>query len=329
MQKRNWFRYYSLCTLFSSFGISFLGISTSAGISKSVSAAVHPDKIHVQLVPFHIDGKLNYEQFLNKIKNEVTKAKAAKADLVVFPELFMADMVEAAELKSPLKTQMREFAKLHTPQLMLDLKSLAKENRIYLLGGSFPRQVNNDIHNTSIFISPNGETHLQDKIYLTPDEKDWGWAGGKKIEVFDTEIGKIAILICYDVEFPQISDRLASLAPEIIIVPSMTDTEAGFRRVRWTSQARAVEHRAYVLHVGTTGAPDPSWPHYAQASALSPSEKGFSGLIAEGGVNSSEPLLVELNLAKLREARKSGGIHPAKDQTDRKKSIQVKGPIAL
>jgi predicted amidohydrolase len=283
---------------------------------------LHPS-VKVALAPFKIEGKKSYADFLKKVSDQVIDAKAKNADLIVFPELFIADLLEAEEKISPLIEQMKLLAKNTSPKLITDLTALAKKHSIYIVGGSFPRIIKERIVNTSVFITSSGDTHFQDKVFITPDEKIWKWSGGDRIHVIDTPIGRIAVLICYDVEFPLISNQLAKHSPEIIIVPSMTDSEAGFRRVRWTAQARAIEHRAYVLHVGTTGNPDPSWPHYAQASALSPSEKGFPGLLKEGKINSSEILFVSLDLNQLREARSKVGIHPAKDQSTRSIHLNV------
>jgi predicted amidohydrolase len=302
---------------------SFASKITEKNTEKNTEKKAEQKSVRISLVPFEIIGNEKYETFVDKISKTLLKAKADKAGLVVYPELFIADLLEASEKTTPLKKQLHDLAKDITPKLIIDLQKLAKANSINIIGGSFPRLVNGKIFNTSAFVSAAGEIKYQDKVYLTPDEKDWGWVGGSEVSVFDTNIGRIAILICYDVEMPQISDRLAPLSPEIIIVPSMTDTEAGFRRVRWTAQARAIEHRAYVLHVGTTGKPDPSWPHYAQASFLSPSEKAFPGLLSEGGVNSSNPLSLDLDLEKLRAARATRGIHPAKDQSDRQIKLHV------
>jgi predicted amidohydrolase len=277
----------------------------------------------VALVPFQIQGNQSYENFWLKIIANVDRAIANKANLIVFPELLTADLVDAAEAKESLTVQFRRVAEKFTPKYMTDIQKLALDRKVNIVAGSSPRIVGKNIYNTAIFATAEGRLETQDKVFLTPDEKDWGWASGDKLKVIDTSLGRLAILICYDAEFPQLSHDLAPLNPEIMIVPSMTDTIEGFRRVRWTAQARAIEHRAYVVHVGTTGNPDPSWPHWAQASALSPSEKGFPGLLAEGKANESEILMVDLDMKKLREARAKRGIHPSKDQNERKLRLKT------
>ena len=52
---------------------------------------------------------------------------------------------------------------------------------------------------------PNGKVETQPKLHLTPTEiKEWGMAPGESIQVFETKKGTIAILTCYDIEFPEV-----------------------------------------------------------------------------------------------------------------------------
>jgi predicted amidohydrolase len=59
---------------------------------------------------------------------------------------------------------------------------------------------------------------------------------GDKLQVFDTDCGKIGILICYDVEFPELSRLLADDGMDILFVPFLTDTQNGYSRVRYCAQ---------------------------------------------------------------------------------------------
>lgn len=290
---------------------------------KKASASSVKD-LKIALVPFRMDGLTTRFEFLAKIEAAVRQAAQNKAGLVVFPELYISDMVEAAEKTEPFLTQMKKVAVEHTPKVMESLKSLAKKHKIAILGGTLPRQEGDKIFNTAVLVLADGRVHLQNKIFLTPDEKDWAFSPGEELNVIEAPWGRTVILTCYDVEFAQISQKLSSLAPELILVPSMTDNIEGFRRVRWSAQARAVEHRAYVAHVGTIGEADPSWPNYGQASVLTPSEKNFPGVLAEGAVNSSEILYANLDFKKLREARHKVGIYPACEEKARVQDISVK-----
>ncbi|MEQ9565117.1 MAG: nitrilase-related carbon-nitrogen hydrolase, partial [Pseudomonadales bacterium] len=93
-----------------------------------------------------------------------------------------------------------------------------------------------------------------EKIHVSPDEsKIWGMEGGSKIQTYDTDCGKIGVLICYDVEFPELSRLLAQEDMDILFVPFLTDTQNGYSRVRHCAQARAIENECYVAIAGSVG----------------------------------------------------------------------------
>lgn len=118
--------------------------------------------------------------------------------------------------------------------------------------------------------------------------------------------------ICYDVEFPNLSTRLAKSEFDILLVPSMTESLEGVKRVLWTAQARAVEHTSYVVISPTQGQTTKSWKHFGRATFLSPQLPGFSGVLAEGDQAKAEVLVHELDLGKLRKAKAESSWRPSK-----------------
>lgn len=141
---------------------------------------------------------------------------------------------------------------------------------------------------------------------------------GTGLNVFDTELGKIAVAICYDVEFPEIARAAAREGCYILVAPSCTDDRQGFLRVRYCAQARAIENQMYVIHSCTVGSL-PMVPavslNYGQASILTPSDFPFArdGILAEGHPNQEMMIVGELNLNTIREARESGTVLPLRD----------------
>lgn len=275
------------------------------------------DEVQVALVPFKILGETPYEDFWEKFESKVMEAKSKGAEFIVFPELMGADLVEVTGEKRPLKEQMEEQAREVTPRFEADLKRLAKKEEISIVGGSFPRLEGGKIYNSAPIVLSTGEFIWQDKVFLTPDELKWGWSPGNEVKVIEAPWGRTLVLICYDAEFASISAALSRKYPELILVPSMTETEHGFRRVRWTSQARAIEHRAYVAIVGTVGVPDPYWPNYGRTVFLTPSEPGFPGVLSEGSLNSEDIHVESLDMKALRERRLQAGIYPACEEKGR------------
>lgn len=99
-----------------------------------------------------------------------------------------------------------------------------------------------------------GNIERYEKILVSPDEsRVWGMQRGKNFKVFDTDCGKIGVLICYDVEFPELYRILADEGMDILFVPFLTDTQNGFSRVKLCAQARAVENECYVAIAGSEG----------------------------------------------------------------------------
>jgi predicted amidohydrolase len=99
-----------------------------------------------------------------------------------------------------------------------------------------------------------GTTERYEKLHVTPDEAAlWGMRGGSSLQTFETDCGKIGVLICYDAEFPELARLLAGEGMEVLFVPFLTDTEYGFSRVRYCAQARAIENECYVAIAGSVG----------------------------------------------------------------------------
>ena len=95
---------------------------------------------------------------------------------------------------------------------------------------------------------------MYEKLHVTPDEiKSWGLNGGKLLNTFDTDCAKIGVLICYDVEFPELSRLMADQGMQILFVPFLTDTQNAYSRVRVCAQARAIENECFVVIAGSVG----------------------------------------------------------------------------
>ena len=154
--------------------------------------------------------------------------------------------------------------------------------------------------------------------------------GGSELRVMDTDCGKIGVLICYDVEFPEISRILADEGMKILFVPFMTDTQNGYSRVRLCAQARAIENECYVAIAGSVG----NLPkvnnmdiQYAQSGVFTPSDFAFpvNGIKAEATPNSESTLLVDVDLDLLKELHNFGSVRNLKDRRKDLYSLRLKG----
>ena len=189
-----------------------------------------------------------------------------------------------------------------------------------IIAGSMPLYDGHDLYNVSYLCRRDGTYEVQYKLHITPDERsEWGVQGGSKLLVFDTDVCKIGILICYDVEFPELSRHLADQDLKILFVPFMTDTQNGYHRVRRCAQARAIENECYVAIAGSVG----NLPkvknmdlQYAQSAVFSPSDFAFptNAVVAEATPNTETTIIADVDLSLLKELRSKGSVRNLKDR---------------
>ena len=143
--------------------------------------------------------------------------------------------------------------------------------------------------------------------------------GGDKVQVFETDSGKVGVLVCYDVEFPELSRILADQGMQILFVPFLTDTQNAYNRVRFCAQARAVENECYVAIAGNVG----NLPkvhnmdlQFAQSAVFTPSDFAFpiNGIKAEASPNTETVIVSDVDLSLLTELREYGSVTNLKDR---------------
>ncbi len=278
------------------------------------------DRIRVASLQYFIRPVSTFEEFFDQVKGLVQTAADYKCHLVIFPEYFTVQLLTLGDVKRPIKDQVVSLA-TQAPRFVEAMKELAVNNKIYIVAGTIPvqDQTSGEIVNRCHFISPTGSVGYQDKLHMTRFEKEeWIVQSGKRFKVFDTDFGKVAIAICYDVEFPELARTAARAGAAVLIVPSCTDDRQGYLRVRYCAQARAVENQMYVIHSSTVGSL-PMVPavslNYGQASILTPSDFAFSrdGVLAEGIPNQETMVIGELNLKLIDDSRSRGTVLPLLD----------------
>ena len=174
--------------------------------------------------------------------------------------------------------------------------------------------------NAAHLFPPDGHVSEQPKLHITPTERtEWGIEGGDAVHVFDTSKARIALLTCYDIEFPEIVRMAVSRGADVIFCPSCTDDLHGFYRVRYCCHARCVENQVYVVTSGTVGAlqtVDFMRANTGQAAILAPNDICFPprGVIAEGELNHDMVVVGDLDLDLLREVREGGAVTTWRDR---------------
>ncbi len=262
----------------------------------------------------HID---NWEGFEKQVNFVLNAAADYQPDFVLLPELFTTQILSFMD-NDDVRVAVRGLSAF-TERYVALLREHARQHGYFLIGGTHPNLRDGKLLNTAYLFTPNGEIHMQDKIHRTRWEKEkWNTDHGDVLKVFHTPKAKIAILICYDIEFPELARRVAEEGAEIVFVPSCTDDRQGFLRVRYCCHARAIENQVYVAMTSTVG----NLPvaglrlHYGQASIITPSDFPFArdGIAAEGVINEEQIIVADVDLSLLDENRLKGTTIPLLDK---------------
>jgi predicted amidohydrolase len=279
-----------------------------------------PRRLRVATAQYFVRPVESFEQFAEQVAAVVQTAAGYGARLLVLPEYFTIQLVSLGDPKRPMEEHVRELTE-HVPRFVDLMANLASQNSLYIVGGTIPTfdEATERVHNDCHFFAPSGEHGVQGKLHITRFEReDWRVSERSELKVFDTALGRIAIAICYDVEFPEVVRALAQKDIEILCVPSCTDDRHGFLRVRYCAHARAIENQMYVIHAPTVGSlpsvPDLSL-NYGQASVLTPCDFPFGrdGILAEGVVNQEQLVIAELDTSLVDESRSFGTVIPLED----------------
>lgn len=268
--------------------------------------------IRMGVVQWQMRALASVEDLNNHIEFFVDTVSGYKADFILFPEFFNAPLM--AEFKKTTAADAVRALADYTAEIKDNLIRLALSYNINIIAGSMPLYDDKKLYNVSYLCRRDGTWDVQYKLHVTPDEQIyWGLQGGSKLRVFDTDAGKIGILICYDVEFPELSRLLADQGVNILFVPFWTDTKHSFLRVMRCAQARAIENECYVAISGSIG----NLPgvenmdiQYAQSAVFSPSDFSFppDAIIAEATPNTETTLVVDLDIDLLKKVRTQGTV---------------------
>lgn len=281
---------------------------------KSQKKIVWGKKSNVRLgvVQWQMRRFVDFDDVVQQVEFFVDAISGYGADLMLFPELFNVPLLALYDQADP-PGAMRSLAE-HTERLRNEMLKLAVNYNINIVSGSLPEYADGRLYNVSYLCRRDGSTESQYKLHITPDESQyWGLVGGEGLTVFETDVGKIGILICYDVEYPELARILADRGMQILLVPYWTDTKSGYLRVRHCAQARAIENECYVAITGSVG----NLPkvenmdiQYSQSAIFTPSDFAFphDALAAEATPNTEMTLIADLDLDLLKELRKQGSV---------------------
>jgi len=276
--------------------------------------------LKVAAAQYPIDFLERWSDFRDKVSAWVAEAAGAGADVLVFPEYFSIEITSifGQEVYSSLPLQLAQLQRTLADFLAL-FRELAQAHRVHICAGTYPVREGDDYYNRSYFFWPSGHCEFQEKLQMTRFENEhWHVSAGSGLKVFATVFGKVAINVCYDSEFPLLARRQVEEGAEIVLVPSCTDTLAGFHRVKIGCQARALENQCYVVQAPTVG--DCAWSEAVDtnvglAAVYTPVDRGFppTGVLAAGELNAAQWVYADLDLDAIARVRAEGQVFNHRD----------------
>ncbi|MEQ8908934.1 MAG: bifunctional GNAT family N-acetyltransferase/carbon-nitrogen hydrolase family protein [Vicingaceae bacterium] len=281
-------------------------------------AASNKKVVRLGLIQWQMRPYKDMESLLQQIEYFVDSLAGYRSDFALFPEFFNAPLM-ARDNHLGEAEAIRNLAQ-HTDEIVSKLSDHSISYNINIVAGSMPEIIDDKLYNVGYLCKRDGTVERYEKLHVTPDEaKVWGMQGGNQLKVFDTDCGRVGVLICYDTEFPELSRLLADQGMDILFVPFLTDTQNGFSRIRNCAQARAIENECYVAIAGSVG----NLPNvhnmdiqYAQSMVFTPCDFAFptDGVKAEATPNTEMILIADVDIDLLRELHQFGSVRNLKDR---------------
>ncbi len=259
-----------------------------------------------------VDGLFEHLDFFLQV------VSGYNSDFAVFPEFFNAPLMALYANQNEAEA-IRSLAQ-HTPAIRDFMVEAAVKHNVNIISGSMPVVEGGLLYNRGYLCRRDGTWERYEKAHITPNEKQaWGIHGGDQVRVFDTDCGKVGVVVCYDCEFPELVRLLALQGMQILFVPFMTDTQNAFSRVRQCAMARAIENECYVAIAGSVG----NLPRvkntdiqYAQSAVFTPCDFAFpaNGIKAEATANTEMVLVADVDMSLLKDLHHRGSVQNLKDR---------------
>lgn len=277
-------------------------------------------KVRIATVQFQARTVASFADFTARVEYFVKLASDYDADFIAFPEFFTLALLSCQPPSLDVEVDIDRLTKL-TPDLSALFQRLAKDYAINLIAGTHISRDHNGVPRNSCHVAlRDGSLRLRQKIHATPNEASfWGIEGGDSADVIQTDCGPIGVLICYDSEFPELARHLVDQGARLLFVPFCTDSQPGYLRVRYCSQARAVENQCHVILSGNCGnlrGVANMDMQYGVSAILTPCDFPFprDGIAGEATPNAEGMTIADINLADLDWVREKGSVRNLADR---------------
>lgn len=275
-------------------------------------------QVRICVVQYKLRPVKSFDEFAEQCEFYVDVASDHRCDFVVFPELVTLQLLPLIKANRPglAARQLDEF----TPRYLEMFSRMAVRYDVNIVGGSQFTVEGDTLYNVAYLFRRDGTLGKQYNLHIEPnDQRWWGAAPGNRVEAFDTDCGRVAIQLSYDVQFPEITRVAAHKGARLLFVPFSAEERNGYLRVRSCAQARAIENHLYVVIAGTVGNlpfVDNADIHYAQSAVLTPADFPFSrdAVAAEGPSNIENVFFCDLDLELLRRHKSTGTVRNLHDR---------------
>lgn len=275
--------------------------------------------LRIAAAQYPIERFKTLAEYKAKLSRWVGEAVGVGTQLLVFPEYGAMEYAGAAGTAA---SSLRDSLTI-TADAMVEMGTvhaeLARRHRIHILAASGPCKLEDKSYvNRATLYAPSGSGAHQDKMIMTPFERDWGISPGSELRVFETAIGAIGVAICYDSEFPLLVRALVEAGADIILIPSCTEFASGYHRVRTAAMARALENGCVTVQSPTVG--EAQWlpavdRNYGAAGIYVPAEHSLSdtGVVSEGIPGAAQWVCGAMDMAELVRVRSAGEMRNSRD----------------
>ncbi len=280
---------------------------------------------------YPLDFLTDWGMFEAKLSRWVEDAAGQGAELLVFPEYGAMELASlgGAEVAGDLEAALHEVMR-HEADVVALYARLAAQHGVHILGASGPAMAETARPvNRAMLYGPQGVIGHQDKQIMTRFEREeWDIAPGHGLTLFDTALGRIGIIICYDSEFPLLARALVEAGAEILLVPSATEALSGYTRVKVGAMARALENQCVAVHSPTVG--PATWcpavdANTGAAAIYGPPDLGFppTGILAETTLNAPGWAIAEISREDIARVRREGAVFNHQHWDEQKNRLEL------
>ncbi len=182
-----------------------------------------------------------------KAERMIAEAASNGAEIVVLPEMWSCPYS---------KKYFHAFADAENGGSVAEISRWARENGVILVGGSVPEKDGDELYNTCFVFDEQGRQIARHrKVHLFDVDIEGGirfkesnsFAPGHEVTVFDTRFGKMGVIVCFDIRFPELSRAAAKRGAEVIFCPAQFNMTTGPRHWELSIRARAMDNEVYFV----------------------------------------------------------------------------------